>query len=547
MATLINPATQSYVDSLIAERQEDYAKVRTFRDYADGEHTDFMTDEQRILLVGEDAAGNPNPAPEVRINISAPILDAETDRLEVKSIVITAEDNEALSEELSALAWDRWKASRMDEGQQNVHFGACRDANAYVVAWWDDTRGQGRMTFNRAYDGDSSGTEMLYQDDDPNQPICAVKIWTVQRPVVGNAQTGRVQRKNVYYEDRVEKWINTSATGTYSAAAWRPLQPGDPDWEAGLISGEFADVYGNPYAATFQWWTDTGTEGGQPLGIPVFHFRHQGRGSAYGRSTLADIVPGLQDAINMASLSLLSATVLNSSKVTTATKFDPNTGSIAVYPGAILYNTQDGQFGQLQETNLLQLIEVKNSLIKDAATLTSTPLSFFNLTGVTPAEGTQKQLEISLLAKTRRNQTSFGNSYEDTIRMLLKLEAVFGSEVGLTLEQIDALDISIEWEEAQVRNETEVLDNAIRRHKELNTPLDVAWAEAGYSPDQIEAMREEAETRSNQVIGSVIEQLMRPPAPNGATATVLEQGGELVEDNTGTVAAAGSAGVAAAA
>lgn len=538
MAT-INPATQSYVDALVAARKAEYAKVRTYRDYADGDHQDYMTDEQRILLVGEDGAGNPNTAPELRINISTPILDAETDRLEVKNIAVTVEDNEALSDELSGLVWDRWQASRMDEGQQNVHFGACRDANSYIVDYWDDKSEQVRLAFNRAYDGDSSGTEMLYQDDDPNQPICAVKIWTVQRPVVGNASVGRVQRKNVYYEDHVEKWINTNAEGVFSAAAWRPLQQGDPDWEDGLLSGTFTDAYGNQYAAAFQWWTDTGQEGGEPLGIPVFHFRHQGRGSAYGRSTLADVVPGVQDSINIASLSLLAATVLNGSKVTTATNFDPSsTSTLSVYPGAILYNTQDGTFGQLSETDLRQLIEVKDSLIKDAATLTSTPLSFFNLTGVVPAEGTQKQLEISLLAKTRRNQTSFGNSYEDAVRMLLKLEAVYGSEVTLSLEDIDALDISVEWEDANPRNEAEVLDGAIRRHKELQTPREVAWSEAGYSPDEIEAMREDLDTRRNQAMGELLSGLMEAEnaqdvPPNGAPVAVQEQERGLVEGNAG--------------
>lgn len=531
MAT-INPATQSYVDALVAERKAEYAKVRTYRDYADGDHQDYMTDEQRILLVGEDGAGNPNTAPELRVNVCSTILDAETDRLEVKGITVTVEDNEALSDTLSSLVWDRWRASRMDEGQQNVHFAACRDGNSHIVTFWDEVATEARLTFNKAYDGDSSGTELLYQDDDANQPLCAVKIWTVQRPVIGNASTGRVQRKNVYYPDHVEKWINTNAEGTFSTAAWRPLREGDPDWEPGLLSDSFEDVYGNQYGATFSWWTDTGAQGGQPLGIPVFHFRHQARGSAYGRSTLADVAPGLQDAINLSALSLLAATVLNGSKVTTATKFDPSTtATLSVYPGAILYNTQDGSFGQLSETDLRQLIEVKDSLIKDAATLTSTPLSFFNLTGVVPAEGTQKQLEIALLAKTRRNQTSFGNSYEDAARMLLKLEAVYGSEVALSLEDIDALDISVEWEDANPRNEAEVLDGAIRRHKELQTPIEVAWAEVGYSQDEIDAMSEDLDTRRNQAMGGLLSQLMQAEQASADGASAQEQERGLVEGN----------------
>lgn len=521
----LNPATASYVDSLVKAREAEYTLLRIFRDYADGDHTDYMTGEQRILLVGEDGAGNPNTAPELRLNICATVLDAETDRLEVKSVVITADDNEALSDELSTLAWNRWKRSRMDEGQQNVNYAASRDGNAGLMAWWDDTAQQARLSFNKAYDGDSSGAEWLYQDDDPAQPICAVKIWTVERPVIGNANVGRVQRKNVYYDDRVEKYINRNADGTYAAAGWRPLVQGDPDYEAGIQTGTFTDVMGSEYTATFNWWTDTSGAGGAPLGIPLIHFRHQARGSAYGRSSLADIAPGLQDTINMTDGALLAATMLSGSKVTFATNFDPSTNTISVFPGAIIYNTQEGGFGQLQESNLLQLIEVLNHYIKLAATLTSTPLSFFNLTGQVAAEGTQKQLESALLAKTRRNQTSLGNAYEDAIRMLLKLEAVFGNEVGLSLEEIDALDIAIEWEDAQVRNEREVAELAILRHEKLHTPIDVAWSEAGYNADEIEAMREDYEVRRNQAMGALVEQLAgagQVPPPNGLVPEAAE-------------------------
>lgn len=542
----INPATQSYLDALVINRQSEYAALRTYRDYAAGEHHDYMTDDQRVLLVGENTVGDPNVAPELRINIGATVLDAETDRLEVSSIVVTAKDNEALSDQLSALAWDRWKQSRMDEGQQNVSYAACRDGNAYLMVYYDEEHERAALAFNKAYDGDTSGVDFLYQDDDPSQPICAIKVWTIQRPVIGNAKVGRIQRKNIYYDNRVEKYINRNADGTFSEAAWRPLGYGDPDWDGTLQTGTFMDAYGNSYEATFAWWTDTGTERGRPLGIPLVHFRRQARGSAYGRSALADVVPGLQDAINMTAISLLCATQLSGFKVTYATNFDSTQNSIAIYPGAIVYNTQDGAFGQLAETNLMQLIEVLNNYIKQTATLTNTPLSFFNLTGQVAAEGTQKQLESALLAKTRRNQTSFGNAYEDAIRMMLRLESVYGGEVRLTWEQIDDLDISVEWESAQVRNEREDTELAILRHEKLQTPIDVAWAEAGYSQDEIDAMKEETDVRRNAVMGALVAQIaqlgQQPPMPvvapspsgNGKTAVSESAAAGTEQASSGT-------------
>src|SRR5690606_34099435 len=111
-------------------------------------------------------------------------------------------------------------------------------------------------------------------------------------------------------------------------------------------------------------------------------------------------------------------------------------------------------------------IEVKDSLIKDAATLTATPLSYFNLTGQISAEGTQKQLESALLAKTTRNQTVFGNAWEDMARMWLRLEAVYGDELAAYKNDLTALDdieLSCEWHPAETRNEREVIELAVQK------------------------------------------------------------------------------------
>lgn len=504
----LNPATISYVDMLVQDRESHYQEIRTFRDYAAGDQAAQLTDDQKILLVGDDGAGHPNSAPEFAINVCSTILDVETDRLELRGFQISAGDNDALGDTLTDLVWKRWKASRMDEGQQNVHYAACRDKNSFIMPYFDNERGEARLAFNKAYDGETSGIDMFYEDDDPNKPLFAVKVWEVGRPTVGNLNTNRIRRKNVYYADRIEKYINTESSGTFANAAWRPLRPGDPDWEDTLQTVALVDDLGNEYQATVDWWVSPRT--GLPLGLPVVAFRHQSRGEADGRSAIADVAPGLQDAINMAGVSVLAATMLSGFKVTWATGFRPEGNTtLAVYPGAILYNDEDGSFGQLQETNLMQLIEVLNNFIKNAATLTSTPLTFFNMTGQVPAEGTQKQLELGLLAKTRRNQTSYGNSYEDVIRLLLRLESEFGTEIALTPEQIDDLDISAEWEPAEVRNEREVNELAIMRHEKLSTPLEVAWSEVGYTQDEIDQMSEAADIKRNQVMGQLAQTIVQ--------------------------------------
>lgn len=529
----LNSATQSYVDFLVQSHQAYYQDMQLYRRYANGEQAAQLTNDQKILLVGEDGSGNPNAAPDIAINICGTVLDVETDRLEVRGFQVIVEDNEELSDTITQLVWQRWKQSRMDEGQQNVHYTTARDGNSYLFVYWDPKTGMGRFAFNRAYDGDSSGADMFYQDDDASQPICAVKVWTVQRPIIGNGSTGRVQRKNVYYEDRVEKYIRGQVGSALGHAQWRPLAQGDPDWEDTLEFVTLLDVFGTPYQATVAWWTDTLTNTGQPLGIPAAHFRHGARGEAYGRSAIADIAPGMQDMINMTGASLLAATVLSGFKVTWANKFLPQSTTLAVYPGAILYNEEDGTFGQLQETNLLQLVEVLNTHIKNAATLTSTPLTFFNQTGQMPAEGTQKQLELGLLAKTRRNQTGYGNAYEDAIRMLLKLESLFGADVTLTLEQIDALQITCDWEPAQMRNEKEETEIA-QMHEALGVPKEFIWRRLGYTVDEIEEFQSTTELKQNQAMGQLAVMIAEQEVQNAQANVGTNPGNQTAIPANGT-------------
>lgn len=519
LGTGLNLATQSYLDLLIQERSDDWAYVGDLRDYAEGVQAIHLTKRQKTMLVGEDGAD-----PEFTLNVCSTILDVETDRLEVSGIKVTVSDNEGLSDTLSELVWKWLKASRFDQLQANTHYGACRDANSFNIAWYDKVKSQPCLTFNKAFDGDESGCEILYDDGDPTRPILAVKTWTLERPAAGQAAFGKVQRRNVYYADHIEKLINMSETsgsngksGKFANIGWRALSPNDIDWDDGAELATLTDRYGKERVAAVSWWTDTGTQDGIPLGIPVIHFPHSARGSAYGRSTIADVVPGLQDAINRAGIALQTAAVLSGFKVITATGFALPAGQeLWLQPGAILGNENDsGSWGQLSESNLMQLIEVKNSFIKDAATLTSTPLSFFNISGQIAAEGTQKQIESALLAKTRRNQTAFGNAYEDAARMMLKLDMVFNkdTEVKLTLEQIDDLDINCQWEPAEMRNELEEREIARIDKEAFGVPEEMLLAK-WYSPDELAQIGEAQSLKRNQVMGALAQKLAQMEQAN---------------------------------
>lgn len=509
--------TTNYSDYLLTTRQEAWSDIIQYREYVSGEQETLLTDAQRELLVGEEGT-----SPEFALNICGTVLNAETDRLKIQGIVVRVYDegsedtevevipqlpnpmdpaarleqnaekiaaeapiqptgevlNQAESDRITRLIRKWWGISRMDEVQLGVHHTAGRDGDSYLISYFDKKRNCPKTALNVSYDGQTTGAETFYRKDDPTEKLAAVKIWELDGP----KEEQKTFRKNVYYPNRIEYYIGNKMAGEESSPdVWKPLEPGDPDWDITMTSGLQIDPFGITYECTFIDWT----EDGEDLGIPVAHFRRFSFGGPNGRSALADIVPGVQDVINQSSLSILAATLLTGFKVVWATKYDPNNGKFKVYPGAIVYNAEDGSFGQFQETDLKQLIEVKNSFIKDAAIITDTPLSFFNLGGDVPAAGTLRQMESSLLTKVEKDQISFGNAYEDMARTWLILEYVFGDKLeDYTLEQVMEFEITTEWISANIRDER--LDAEIAaQHSELGVPDEEIWRKLGYNETKV--------------------------------------------------------------
>jgi len=503
----INPVTASKIEHLMKARADYYSDVQRLRDYANGDTPVYLTDDQKIQLVGEDSAGNPNSDPEFALNICDTVLGVENDRLEVQDITITVPDNEDLSSTLSAWVWKIWKRNRLDEGQQHAHYSACRDRDSFAICHYDQDEKYPKLAVHQAYDGQSGGADIYYIDDDPMQPECAIKIW-IER----DDEAAKIRRKNVYYSDRVEKWISEGGVSSaYADANWRPLRYADKDFTNDLVM--VPSLSQPEREAAVVWWTETGSaanydehgkfvSGSPGMGIPVKHFRHDARGGAYGNSTIDPLVPGVQDAINRAALDVQAASVLAGFPANFIIGANRDETTWTVGPSEVLVvEDPGGSAGQFPAANLAQLVEVKDTWIKDAATLTATPLTYFNLSGVIPAEGTQQSLEMALLAKVKRDQISFGNTWEDIIRMWLKMELTWGTELkGLTPEMLDDIEIDCVWADAKVKNEREQYEIA-EKMKALGIPQRFILRFLDYSEDEIDQMEEETDAKRAQFAG----------------------------------------------
>lgn len=403
------------------------------------------------------------------MNITRLVVDAVSERMMVAGFD-TDEPDESngtpLPTPVADWAWTTWLRNRMDSKQDEVHTGAIRDGEYFVIVDWDAVLGRVRFTphqrFIDAQDagGDGMGCQMYYPDDDDSQPaMYATKRW-VETTFDKDGRRHTEQRKNYYYPDRIE--------------------------QKHLVSGKW-----EPYAPTIPWKD----AGGEPMGIAVVHFRNVAL-----RCEAWDAFP-LQDALNKAMIDLVAASDLTAFRIYFVTGMYPTedgqppeedgSNAMRLAPATMFGTTStEAKITVIDGADLSNLQAVKDGLILDIAAITSTPASRFITTKQVAAEGTLKQQEGPLLAKIAKRQALIGNAWEDVYRLARRVANKFGGEA---LDE--EIEVSTRWQAAETRDD--VAEAArLTLEQTLGVPQSVLWRKLGYSPTEIAAMQEQKDAEA---------------------------------------------------
>lgn len=448
---------ETFVRWLLEEEEARQGLYRAYREYYDGEHATQLSDRQRKYLslkIGE----------EFRSNYCPIIVDALVERLKVTGFQCEGGQDETL--------WDWWTRNRMDGVQGTVHLAAARDGDAYLLVGWDNEQQIPTFTFEGALvDGD--GVQVVYSDE-RNVPVLATKRWQMTT----EGKVGKQRRMNVYYPDRIERYISD---GDGYEGAWQPYA---------------AD--GVP--AVEPWRTKTG----EPLGLPVIHFKNKDCGYNYGASELRDVIP-LQNALNKTIIDLMAAADTTAFRIYWMLGDDPS--SISMAPGSWVYSTRPpsgengASVGYFPGEPLGNLIALKDSIAIEIARVTRTPVSYFQVSGQRPAEGTLKQEESGLVGKIKDRQVAFGNCWEDAMALARRLANTFG---GAALDETQP--ISTLWDDPETRND-KLLIEGLQGKAALGIPEEQLWREMGYDAAQIaemQAMKAKAEAERATLGGELL-------------------------------------------
>lgn len=438
--------------------------ILLYRDYAQGKQPKTLTTKQQALLEG--ILGNA-----FCDNVCHQILSEDGDRLELLSFQV---------EDDTVQKWldDWWVRINLDDESGETHYATLRDGNYAVSLSWSDEYNRVCLHREPWWNG-NVGVFIAY--DAVGEPLYAVKDWDVL--IDGIA----ARRRLVWYEDRLERYINIGGAGALGA------------WEPYTLQGERNNV---------QAWEK---QNGDPLHIPVIHFANAGRGPAnYGTSELAGGVLGFQDQINDLQYDISAAARMTAFQMISATgvgKIVDSDGievALTVGPGQVFRSENaEANFSVLPAGDMSQLINVYMHKMRAVSRMTRTPLHTIT-GGDWPSGKALERSEMPLVQKVTRQQKKLRSAWQTVAHRATEIANVYAKANLNEDANITALYAEADRPDRSKRAlESLEFWQAAYQAQLAGYPIELYLKREGWTEDEIadlvQARREEAQRAAGEV------------------------------------------------
>lgn len=457
-------ASDRDIGALTADLRAHRPVYHKFRDYYDGIQEIRFAGEKLQTDFGKRLA-------KLVCNRISPAVDAIADRLQI--LGWTGADGEANDD-----AERIWRTNGMEAGHGEVHVEALSLGDGYVLVW-PDADGRARMYVQRA-----ENIAVVFDPENPGELRVAAKAWRL---------ADHRWRLNLYYRDRLEKYITVNPTIGDDV-------PDDPK-----LYAPFSDEDGVWPVVYDPAWTGV---------VPVFHFGNNARTGEYGRSEVAALIP-LQDRLNMTLANLAIAEEFQSYRQRWATGIQPLYDEATGKPispwragaGEIWLSANEAaRFGDFEPADLAMFGTTAEGHEIRMARTARIPLFHLLQTGAPESGEALKTAEEPFVAKVRDRMRSFGPVWERAMALALRIEGVADPVV------------SVNWQRPETRNEREFWELAAIK-RELGVSPQQILREYGYTDREIEQMREEIAEHARLMAGLAAQAFNRGVALDERPAT----------------------------
>ena len=428
----MDPAVQQDAAHALASIAERHVSYDIAERYYNGDHPLVFASEKFRSTFG-------NRFRAFSDNLCAAVVDAVSDRLHVTGWNGTPAAVE--------LAQELWKGSRMPRQAGEIHLEAVRAGDAYLLVW-PDANGVVRM-----YAHEAEHCFVGYDEELPGVVRYAVKTW----------RSGKSTRMNMYYPDRIERYVANTPNGG-APQDMKKWQQFDADGQGAVVV--------NPYGV-----------------VPVFHFASNGELGSSGRSELVNVAP-LQDALNKVIADQLVAMEYHAMplryRIGVEPPIDPYTGKpVAPKQGpGVLWDLGEGAtVGQFPAGDFTPFLAAADSLRAEIARVSRTPMHLLGLSGQNyPSGEALRVAERPLADKVRDRQVSFGDAWADAMSLAVRM-------AGGPDERIEPV-----WAPAETVSETEQLNNAVIK-EQVGFSRRQVLLDLGITPDAVDLMLAEADAQ----------------------------------------------------
>jgi hypothetical protein len=450
---------------------------------------------------------------EFESNLCSPVIDAVNDRLLISSVTATAgaDTDTGASDAATKLVTQIWDANELDTRYRSWNRNALRDGDAYIIVWPDQSFEPGSELSGDIDEAPAGGPidgvnityadprcgRMFYDPENPRRKLFFAQLW--EMTLKGEKQP-RI-RLNVFYADRIEKWISPPGDQRKTGKKFVPFLDPDRD-DDNDYPGSGGDEDNDP-APTADWPMPN------PYGaVPVFHLRTE---YEYGdpehknafapQDALSRLIEmmmvvvefngypqryALQQADSLGTQSIredplaehspadydhdiamgYSTTQVDAAAISneTGSNYEASPGGMQVYKGF----ESVGSFTTAIPTVFLEPMREFALLISAS---TSTPIwKFQGLGGQTPSGEALRIAEMPLVQKVMDRMAMFGGTWRDVMEFAL-----------LVLDH--AAKVVVQWANPATSDLAEVWQ-LVKLKIELGVPRDVALMQAGVSEAQ---------------------------------------------------------------
>lgn len=391
------------------------------------------------------------------------VVDSVQERLQVEGFRLGTKT------ESDKRAWSLWQANNLDADSDVLHTEALINGTAYTLVWPDAAD----PTQPRVYIEHPSQVIVANSPEDRRLRLAALKKWV---------DDDEYLYATLYLPDAIYKFRSAAKpkNGTVSSTIrWEPRETSTEPWPLP-----------NPF--------------GRP---PITPIANQRRMLADGESELAGGVTSLQDKINKLVFDMMVASEFAAyrQRYTIGVEIpkDDKTGQpkapFDVGVDRLLManpktNTKGEPvmspvFGEFSATDLSNYVGAIEMQVQHLASQTKTPPHYLNASADRLSGESIKAAETGLVAKVRARQRSYGEGWEDTMRLALDVAGIRprGGAAGM----------EVVWADPESRSEAEHVDAVVKKLA-LGVPLRVLWREL-FSEETVngfaEALVEEAALR----------------------------------------------------